>query len=41
MESKGHKVVVSKQRWGNMQTVFFNKVTGSYEIANDPRGLGQ
>ena len=41
MVAKGHKVVVNKKKWGNMQTVFFNKETGNHEIANDPRGLEQ
>ena len=39
MKSKGHNVVISKKTWGNMQIVFFNKITKAYEIANDPRGL--
>ncbi|MEC8996185.1 MAG: gamma-glutamyltransferase, partial [Pseudomonadota bacterium] len=39
MKSKGHNVVISKKTWGNMQIVFFNKITKTYEIANDPRGL--
>ena len=39
METKGHKVVRVKKKWGNMQAVLFNKSTKNKEIANDPREL--
>ena len=39
MESRGHKVVVSDRKWGNMQAIFFNKLTRSYVVGNDPRGV--
>ena len=39
MEVKGHKVVMVKKKWGNMQAVLYNKLTKNKEVANDPRGL--
>ena len=38
MELKGHKVVVSGHKWGNMQAILFDKFTGDYTVGNDPRG---
>ena len=39
MELKGHKVVVSGHKWGNMQAILFDKFTGDYTVGNDPRGV--
>ncbi len=38
LRMKGHRVDVAPQRWGNMQLIHFDKVTGRTTIANDPRG---
>ena len=39
MESKGHKVFIADNQWGNMQIIFFNKLNRNYAVGNDPRGL--
>ena len=36
----GHKVDIAKRRWGNMQAIYFDKVSGQTRVGNDPRGIG-
>jgi gamma-glutamyltranspeptidase/glutathione hydrolase len=38
LRMKGHRVDIVPQRWGNMQLIHFDKVTGRTTTANDPRG---
>jgi gamma-glutamyltranspeptidase/glutathione hydrolase len=40
MSARGHEVVVSNRRWGNMQAVFKAKRGGAAQAASDPRGEG-
>jgi gamma-glutamyltranspeptidase / glutathione hydrolase len=38
LEGKGHVVIEGRRRWGNMQAVFVDAVTGEATPASDPRG---
>jgi gamma-glutamyltranspeptidase / glutathione hydrolase len=38
LEGKGHVVVEGRRRWGNMQAVFVDAVTGEATPSGDPRG---
>jgi gamma-glutamyltranspeptidase/glutathione hydrolase len=40
LKAKGHAVQEGRRRWGNMQAVFLDKLTGRVEAANDPRAQG-
>jgi len=37
----GHRLKPLKQRYGNMQVVYWNKNSGAVSAASDPRGIGQ
>jgi len=38
LESKGHRLEISRRQWGNMQAVFKAKAGGIAQAASDPRG---
>jgi gamma-glutamyltranspeptidase len=38
LAAKGHTVQEFRRRWGNMQAVFVDAVTGEVRAAGDPRG---
>jgi gamma-glutamyltranspeptidase/glutathione hydrolase len=38
LRAKGHTVQEGRRRWGNMQSVFVDAVTGEARAAGDPRG---
>lgn len=40
LEAKGHVVQEGRRRWGNMQAIFVDAVTGEATPASDPRGRG-
>jgi gamma-glutamyltranspeptidase/glutathione hydrolase len=40
LEAMGHKLRLSGRRWGNMQVVTWDFLTGKIEAASDPRGEG-
>lgn len=40
LEAKGHRVVVARHKWGNMQAVLVDRGTGEAVAASDPRGAG-
>jgi len=37
---RGHKVQSTGRRYGNMQAIFWNTMTGEIQAASDPRGIG-
>lgn len=40
LEAKGHVVQEGRRRWGNMQAIFVDALTGEAVPASDPRGRG-
>jgi gamma-glutamyltranspeptidase/glutathione hydrolase len=40
LEARGHSVETSGRRWGNMQTIIWDRHSGALEAASDPRGEG-
>jgi gamma-glutamyltranspeptidase / glutathione hydrolase len=40
LERRGHTVDAAGRRWGNLQTIIWNRATGTLEAAADPRGDG-
>lgn len=40
LEAKGHVVQEGRRRWGNMQAIFVDAITGEAIPASDPRGRG-
>ncbi len=40
LEAKGHVVQEGRRRWGNMQAIFVDAITGEAVPASDPRGRG-
>ena len=41
LKDMGHRLKDVKRKYGNMQAIHINKVTGTVEAASDPRGEGQ
>jgi gamma-glutamyltranspeptidase/glutathione hydrolase len=37
LEARGHAVQEGRRRWGNMQAVFVDRLTGEASAAGDPR----
>ena len=37
LEAMGHAVNVGSREWGNMQVAIWNRVSGEYDAASDPR----
>jgi gamma-glutamyltranspeptidase/glutathione hydrolase len=40
LEKRGHTIDAGGRRWGNLQTIIWNRATGALEAAADPRGDG-
>ncbi len=40
LRAKGHVVQEGRRKWGNMQAVFLDRVTGEANASSDPRGIG-
>ena len=40
LAAQGDELVAAPYRWGNFQTVIWNRATGVVEAAADPRGEG-
>lgn len=40
LKARGDTLVSSSWRWGNLQTIIWNRTTGAVEAAADPRGEG-
>ncbi|MGH8751865.1 MAG: gamma-glutamyltransferase [Burkholderiales bacterium] len=40
LQARGHTITISGRRWGNMQAVYVDKLSGRAEAGNDPRGQG-
>jgi gamma-glutamyltranspeptidase/glutathione hydrolase len=38
LRAKGHVMQEGRRKWGNMQAVFIDRVTGEVRVENDPRG---
>ena len=41
LKDRGHKLKNVKRKYGNMQAIHINKITGTVNAASDPRGEGQ
>jgi gamma-glutamyltranspeptidase/glutathione hydrolase len=41
LKTMGHKLKPLQRRYGNMQTILWDKNTGRVEAASDPRGIGK